>query len=157
HVAFGVELSRSLWRRRLPTDPIERLAVLAPALPTLVTTTGGSVLDAIAGRTPGLTRALFSSAARRALRPRPARTAMPAPGRAPFASVLGAANRCPTPIDPAIIRQGGRDPSAAIKAAVYAAARGDDATATAIMRALGAQPTAGQLAAALRALAPDET
>ncbi len=157
HVAFGVELSRSLWRRRLPTDPVERLAVLAPALPRLVTTTDGSVLDAIAGRTPSLTRALFSSAARRALRPGPARTAMTAPGRAPFASVLNAANRCPAPIDPAIIRQGSRDPAATIKAAVYAAARGDDAAAAAIMRKLGAHPTAGQLAAALQALAPDET
>ena len=45
HVAFGVEASRSLWRRRLPADPVERLAVLAPALGRLVTTTGTSVLD----------------------------------------------------------------------------------------------------------------
>ena len=157
HVAFGVELSRSLWRRRLPTDPVERLAVLSPALARLVTTTGDSVLDAIAGRTPGLTRVLFSSAAHRALRPGPARTSTTAPGMAPFASVLNAANRCPVPIDPAIIRQGSRDPAATIKTAVYAAARGDDAAAATIMRALGGHPTAGQLAAALQALAPDQT
>jgi hypothetical protein len=156
HVAFGVELSRSLWRRRLPADPVERLAVLAPALARFVTTTGGSVLDTVAGRTPGLTRALFSSAARRALRPGPARTAATAPGRARFASVLRAANLCPVPIDPAVIRQGG-DPAAAIKAAVHAAARGDDALAETIMRALGANPTPGQVMAALQALAPDET
>lgn len=157
HVAFGRELSRSLWRRRLPTDPVERLAVLSPALARLVTTAGGSVLDVIAGRTPGLTRALFSSAARRALRPGPARTASTKRGAAPFAEVLAAANRCPLPIDPAAIRQSDGDPETAIKAAVHEAARGDDALASAIMGALGRQPSAGQLAAALQALAPDQT
>lgn len=59
HVAFGVELSRSLWRRRLPVAPVERLSVLSPALGRLTTTTGVSVIDTIAGRTPGLTRALL--------------------------------------------------------------------------------------------------
>ncbi len=72
----------------LPADPVDRLAVLAPALGRLVTTTGASVLDAIAGRTPGITRALLSSAARRALRPGPARTALTADGAAPFGAVL---------------------------------------------------------------------
>jgi hypothetical protein len=156
HVAFGVELSRSLWRRRLPVDPVQRLAVLAPALARLVSTTGGSVLDAIAGRTPGLTRALFSSAARRALRPGPARTATTAAGAAPFAAVLDAANRCPVLMDPAIIGPRLAAPAASIKAAIYAAAHGDDASAAKIMQALGAEPTAGQVAAALRALAPDK-
>lgn len=157
HVAFGVELSRSLWRRRLPTDPVERLAVLSPALARLVTTTGGTALDTVAGRTPALTRALFSSAARRALRPGPARTASTTAGSAPFADVLSAANRCPVPFDPAAIRRDGGDPEAAVKAAVSAASGGDDALTETILRALGAAPRPEKLAAALRALAPDET
>ena len=154
HVAFGVELSRSLWRRRLPTDPVERLAVLSPALGRLATTTGVSVIDTIAGRTPGLTRALLSSAARRALRPGPARTASTAAGTAPFAAVLAAANRCTDRIDPGAIRRTAGDPGGAIKKALFDAGAGDNALAETMLRALGHNPTPGQLAAALRALAP---
>lgn len=156
HVAFGVELSRSLWRRRLPADPVDRLAVLAPALPRLVATTSDSVLDTIAGRTPGLTRALFSSAARRALRPGPARTALTADGVAPFGQVLIAANKCTARPDAAIIRGNGGDPAGAIKKTIIDAANGDNALAAAILAALGNNPSAGKVAAALRALAPDE-
>jgi hypothetical protein len=154
HVAFGVELSRSLWRRRLPTDPVDRLAVLAPALARLVTTNGASVLDAIAGRTPGLTRALLSSAARRALRPGPARTARTTDGTAPFGAVLRAANQCPTRPDAAAISPGGRSAASAIKKAIFDAAGGDGALAEMILGALGDNPSPGKLAAALRALAP---
>ncbi len=157
HVAFGVEVSRSLWRRRLPADPVERLAVLSPALARLVATDGRTVIDTIAGRTPGLTRALFSSAARRALRPGPARTGSTTKGRAPFAAVLAAANQCPVPIDPAAIRRTDRDPAGHIKAAIYAAAGGDEVLAGRILHALGPNPSAGRVAAALQALAPDET
>jgi hypothetical protein len=156
HVAFGVELSRSLWRRRLPADPVDRLAVLAPALPRLVTTTSDSVLDTIAGRTPGLTRAFFSSAARRALRPGPARTALTADGVAPFGQVLIAANKCTDRPDAAIIRGNGGDPAGAIKKAIIDAAGGDNALAGTILGALGNNPSAGKVAAALRALAPDK-
>jgi len=156
HVAFGVEVSRSLWRRRLPTDPVDRLAVLAPALARLVTTTSDSVLDAIADRTPGLSHALFSSAARRALRPGPARTALTADGVAPFGSVLTAANKCAARPDAAIIRGNGGDPAGAIKKAVVDAAGGDGALAGIILGALGNNPSAGKVAAALRALAPDK-
>ena len=156
HVAFGVEVSRSLWRRRLPADPVDRLAVLAPALARLVTTAGASVLDTIAGRTPGLTRALLSSAARRALRPGPARTARTADGAAPFGRVLRAANQCPTRPDAAAIRPTGRGSAGAIKKAIIDAAGGDDALADTILRALGDNPSPGKVAAALRALAPGE-
>jgi len=156
HVAFGVELSRSLWRRRLPADPIDRLAVLAPALSRLVTTTGDSVLDTIAGRTPGLTRALFSSAARRALRPGPARTALTSKGVAPFGAVLSAANKCGDRPDAAAIRPTGRDTDEPTRRAIREAA-GDDALADRILTALGPNPGPGRVAAALRALAPDET
>jgi hypothetical protein len=156
HVAFGVEASRSLWRRRLPADPADRLAVLGPALGRLVTTTGASVLDAIAGRTPGLTRALLSSAARRALRPGPARTALTAAGVAPFGAVLVAANACAERPDAAVIRRTRNDPGRAIKKAVIDAARGDAVLATTILRALGNSPSVGKVAAALRALAPGD-
>ena len=156
HVAFGVEVSRSLWRRRLPTDPVERLAVLAPALGRLVTTAGKSVIDTIAGRTPDLSRALLSSAARRALRPGPARTALTTNGAAPFGHVLIAANDCPEIRDAAEIRQNGGDPLPAIERAVLDAARGNRELARPILQALGNNPSAAKLAAALRALEPDE-
>jgi len=157
HVAFGVELSRSLWRRRLPADPVDRLAVLAPALARLVTTTGEPVLDAIAGRTPGLTRALFSSAARRVLRPGPARTALTSDGSASFGKVLKVANSCEARPDAAAIRRGDENPEDSVKRAIYEAAGDDDALAAAIVNALGSNPSPGLVSAALRALAPDET
>jgi hypothetical protein len=156
HVAFGVELSRSLWRRRLPADPVNRLAVLAPALARLVTTTNTSVLDAIAGRTPDLTRALFSSAARRALRPGPARTALTADGSAPFGAVLKEANQCRERPDPAQIRRTGDDPLPQIRKALTDAAGGDAKLADFVLNLLGPNPSPGAVAAALRALAPDE-
>jgi hypothetical protein len=157
HVAFGVEISRSLWRRRLPADPVDRLAVLAPALGRLVTTTGESVLDTIAGRTPGLTRALFASASRRILRPGPARIALTSNGSAPFGAVLAVANECNERPDPAMIRPTGADPGEEVRKAIRDAAAGDPALAGAILTALGANPNPGRVAAALRALAPDET
>jgi hypothetical protein len=154
YVAFGVEASRSLWRRRLPADPVERLAVLAPALGRLVTTTGTSVLDAVAGRTPGLTRALLSSAARRALRPGPARVARTAAGVAPLGAMLTAANQCAQPADAALIRPGGGDAPGAVKRAIVDAASGDQALAATVLNALGSNPSPGKVAGALRALAP---
>ncbi len=157
HVAFGVELSRSLWRRRLPADPVDRLAVLAPALARLVTTTREPVLDAIAGRTPGLTRALFSSAARRVLRPGPARTALTSEGSAPFGKVLRIANTCEARKDAARIHQGDADPQELLKRAIHEAAGDDRALADAILNALGQNPSPGRVSAALRALAPDDT
>lgn len=157
HVAFGVEVSRSLWRRRLPDDPIARLAVLAPALARLVTTTGEPVLDTIAGRTPGLTRALFSSAARRVLRPGPARTSLTASGSAPFGAVLQVANECGERPDPAMIRRGDADPRDSLRRAIRDAAGDDRDLAEAILNALGSNPSPGRIAAALRALAPDDT
>ncbi|MDM0109868.1 hypothetical protein QTH97_33490 [Variovorax sp. J22R24] len=157
HVAFGVELSRSLWRRRLPADPAARLAVLAPALGRLATSTGASVLDTIAGRTPGLTRALFSSAARRVLRPGPARAALTATGRAPLAAVIAAANQCPDRPDAAAIRRAHNDPARTLRQLVVDAADGDRALAEAMLNALGDNPSPGRIAAALRALAPDDS
>lgn len=154
HVALGVEASRSLWRRRLPPLPADRLAILLPALGRMVTTTGTSALDEIAGRTPQLTRGLLSSAARRALRPGPARTALAANGREPFGAALVAANECASERDPAEIRPARGNSAAAIKQAVFDAAGGDEELAVAVLRHLGENPSAGALEAAFRALAP---
>jgi hypothetical protein len=163
HVALGVEASRSVWRRRVPTlaAAADLLAVLLPVLGRLPTD-GGTVLDAVAGHTPGLSRALFSSAARRALRPGPARTARAADGAADLGAVLRSANRCPAPADdPADIPpRRDVDPrrvEEATKTAVEAAADGDEDLAGRILdRLLGAgrPPSPADLTAALLALAP---
>jgi hypothetical protein len=102
HLALGLEAARSLWRRRVPTDPVAALAVLGPTLGRLPSASGGTVLDAVAGRTPLFARALWSSAARRALRPGPARTSVAEEGAGDFNRVLRVARECPEPVpDPA--------------------------------------------------------
>ena len=98
HLTFGLAAARSLWRRRVPeeSDPIARLALLGPALARIPVEGGTTALDHLAGRVPGrLVPALFSSAARRALRPGPARSAQAAPGAGALVAVLGVANTCP--------------------------------------------------------------
>ena len=167
HVALGVEASRSLWRRRLPApasagaDPAatlsaaaDRLAVLGPVLGRLPSSSGGTVLDDLAGHSPPLGRALLSSAARRALRSGPARTALAQAGAGRFGAVLTVASTCPPEtVDPADIRDGRGNPAEAVKRAVVAAA-GDGALAGRILDRLGDSPSEGLLVAALRALAP---
>lgn len=163
HVALGVEATRSLWRRRLPPDPgatsslaaaADRLAMLAPVLGRLPSRSGSTVLDDVAGRSPQLGRALLSSSARRALRPGPARAALAQPGAGRLGAVLIAANTCPPDrVDPADIRSGG-NASDAVKQAVLAAADGDAGLASEILDHLGADPSGGQLVAALRAMVP---
>lgn len=175
HVALGVEASRSIWRRRVPklpadlgADPAKTqaaaaalVAVLGPVLGRLPTG-GGTVLDGIAGRTPQLGRALFASAARRVLRPGPARTARAKTGAGDLGAMLQVANDCPkAATDPADIRTGRDvvpgDVERAVKEAVVAAAGGDHVLAGRILDRLGkggGVPFSGDLAAALRALAP---
>jgi hypothetical protein len=128
HVALGIEASRSLWRRHVPPDPggdpaaaAARLAVLAPALGRLTTATGTNALSEIAGRTPGLGRALFSSAGRRALRPGPARTSLVEPGAAEPGSVLLVANDCPPRADDLADIPGGRVEEDRLREAAWAA------------------------------------
>ena len=156
HVALGIEASRSLWRRRVPTAPVERLAVLAPVLGRLPTTTGGAALGALVGRTAQLGPALLSSAARRVLRPGPARTALAEPGAGALARVLEAANECPADaVDPADILEGeGGDPERATKEAIWTAADGDEDLAARVLEHLDRVPGVAALAAALRAMAP---
>ena len=156
HVALGVEASRSLWRRRVETAASggELLGVLAPVLGRLPATTGGTVLNGATRHTPDFTPALLSSAARRVLRPGPARTALAKAGASRYGDVLEvAATRCPEDTeDPADIPRRAGDP--AIKEAVFEAAQGEDALAGEILNRLGDSPSLGLLAAALAALAP---
>jgi hypothetical protein len=175
HVALGVEASRSMWRRRVPKLPADPgadpaatqaaagdlVATLAPVLARLPADTGGTVLDAIAGRTPSLGRALFSSAARRVLRSGPARTARIAGGAAGLGAVIGAANVCPgRKDDPADVPDDRQpDPGRverAVKALILAATGNDDALTSRIMdRVLpGGTLSSSQLAGALLALTP---
>jgi hypothetical protein len=104
HLTFGLAAARSLWRRRVPkeSNPAARLALLGPALER-IPAAGHSftALVHIDGRVPGrLVPALFSSAARRVLRPGPARSAHAAPGAGGLEAVLKAANRCPPAPEP---------------------------------------------------------
>jgi hypothetical protein len=149
HLGLGLEAARTLWRRRVPADPVGRLAVLSPVLGRLPERSAGTALDAVAGRAR-LTRALFSSAARRALRPGSARTIRAAEGAVDPRAALGTACRCPpAPSDPV-----GGDPELMIKEAIYAAAHGHDALAAQAVAELPAAPSPDLLSAVLAALDP---
>ncbi len=162
NLAFGLEASRSLWRRHVPEDPVERLAVLAPVLGRLPAQGDGTILDQISGRTPLMVRALWSSAARRALRPGPARSALAAPGANRFEKILELASDCPEPApDPdAIPLRGDADHDAqlsATKEAIDNAGRQDPELAAEIADRLlgaGSPPAVELLAAILAALDP---
>jgi hypothetical protein len=93
-LTFGLAAVRSLWDRRLPTDPAQRLQLYGPSL-RRIPTTGGSVLDAISGSGRALAPRFFSSAARRVLRPGPARTALASPKATHPTNLLDQANTCP--------------------------------------------------------------
>jgi hypothetical protein len=162
HLALGLEASRSLWRRHVPpdSDPVARLAVLGPVLARLPTLASGTVLEDITGRTPLLASALWSSAARRALRQGPARTAGAAPGAADPVAVLRAAATCPPNVDdPAAIPEGPIDPdqqAQAVHDLLLRAASGDRALEQLLDGWLvaGASPSIGRLAAVLAAIDP---
>ena len=95
HAVMGVAASRSLWRRRVPAEPAERLWMLGPSMKRLLTTTG-TVADLVSADDRTMPRGTFSAAARRVLRPGPARTSLAASAPRP-AAVLEAANRPPAP------------------------------------------------------------
>jgi hypothetical protein len=111
HAVMGVVASRSLWRRRVPADPVERLWMLGPSLRRLVTS-GGTVADLATGEDRTIARGTFSAAARRVLRRGPARTRLAASTPTP-AAVVEAANKPPVappstidglPLDPDALR-----------------------------------------------------
>jgi hypothetical protein len=66
---LGLLASRSLWKRRMPTDASRRLGVLGPALRDVLAASG-PVADVMEHEDRALERSLFSSAAQRALRRR---------------------------------------------------------------------------------------
>jgi hypothetical protein len=94
----GLHASGGLWSTRLPADPLHRLWVLGPALRRVVST-DGIVADLATAAGRALPAGIFSTAARRILRPGPARTRRLSKPFTP-ADVLVAANRCPVPPRP---------------------------------------------------------
>ncbi|AKF86651.1 hypothetical protein MFUL124B02_30905 [Myxococcus fulvus 124B02] len=96
NLTLGLGASRSLWKRRLPTDPMQRLWLYGPSLRRMVTGQG-SVLGQVAGGDRPLPPRLFSSAARRVLRRGPARTDLAQPEAALPSRVLPFANTCALP------------------------------------------------------------
>jgi hypothetical protein len=96
HLACGLAVSTSLWERRLPADPAAQLALFGPAL-RRVMTDSGSLAARVTGPERPLDTGWFSTAARRALRRGPARTALARPEASDPTFLLAAANRCPDP------------------------------------------------------------
>jgi hypothetical protein len=100
----GLAAGGSLWVRRLPGTPEERLALFGPALARVAVTDaaggGATVLAAITDRDNGrgngrpMPPALLSSAARRMLRPGTARARQAQPGALAPAAIVAAANSC---------------------------------------------------------------
>lgn len=100
----GLAAAGSLWTRRLPMSPEDRLVLFGPALARVAavdTPSGDStVLSAITDPYNGdhngrpMPPALLSSAARRMLRPGTARARQAKPGALAPASIIRAANSC---------------------------------------------------------------
>ena len=97
HLTLGLRAAGSLWDRRVPTDSVARLATLSPLLGRMPVDVGGSALAAVAGRTPTMASALFSSAARRMLRRRGPLARAAVPGATSLAGLITASNTCPEP------------------------------------------------------------
>lgn len=91
----GLAATRSLWDRRLPTDEIHRLQVLGPAMVRLATPQGNSVLDHVTASAHAMLSALFSSAARRLLRPGTARARQVQEGALAPGPLFERLNTCP--------------------------------------------------------------
>lgn len=98
-LVLGLSASASLWRRRVPSDPIERLWLAGPGLRRIVTE-DGPLADLATGPGRPLPRGIFSSAARRVLRRGPVRTALAAKEATAPGRVLEVANTCPPPPKP---------------------------------------------------------
>ena len=98
----GLAAGGSLWSRRLPSAPESRITLFGPALARVAATGGSgaavlsSITDPDAGRNNGrpMPPALFSSAARRMLRPGTARARQAKAGALDMPAIVAAANRC---------------------------------------------------------------
>jgi hypothetical protein len=95
HLTLGLAASRSLWKRRVPANPIERLWLLGPSMRRLLTP-DGSVSDLATADERTMPRGTFSAAARRVLRAGPARTAIAAAPPTPI-ELITSSNRQPPP------------------------------------------------------------
>lgn len=124
-LALGVMVSRSLWRRRVPEDPVHRLVVLAPSLPKLPAAGGGFVGNQLAGHTPQLGPTLLSLAARRALRAGTGRSRLARPGAHAVPALVAVAADCPDRTLGYDVLESPEpepgDPWGAVKEAIYAA------------------------------------
>jgi hypothetical protein len=101
-LAAGLLNAQSLWRRRLPADPRERLMLLGSTSRRLRAKTSagaqGSVLDLVTGAGRPLPRAIFASGVRRLLRPNTALARHLSTGIVPpRVVILQQANTCPPP------------------------------------------------------------
>lgn len=113
HLGMGLRAVRGLWDRRVPDDPVAALAVLSPMLGRLPTA-GGTVLDELDHRTPSLVPALFSSAAKRLLRPRGPVARAAQDGATGLGTLIGlAATTCPPTAPPPPGQEGVSDALAA--------------------------------------------
>jgi hypothetical protein len=94
-LTLGLAATRSLWEHRLPVDDMHRLQVLGLAMARLETPQGGSVLDHVTVTARPLPPALFSSAARRLLRPGTARARLANAGALAPGALFERMNTCP--------------------------------------------------------------
>ena len=94
-LTMGQLAARSLWNRHLPTDPLQRLQIFGPAMRRIITP-DGTVHHQIDKPILAMPANLFSSAARRVLRPGPARTTLAKSGATNPRLILESANRCPS-------------------------------------------------------------
>ncbi|MBJ6613913.1 hypothetical protein H4K38_11040 [Streptomyces sp. I3(2020)] len=95
-LACGLLAGQSLWTRRLPDEPARQVHLLAPLMRRM-RATHGTAMTAITGADTPLDPALFSSAARRALRRGCAAVRHTWSGVVGRENLLAAANRCPPP------------------------------------------------------------
>jgi hypothetical protein len=100
-LAFGLMATRSLWRRRLPADPVQQLYLFGPTLRRLPArngaTDGASAMDLVTGGARSLPRAALSTAARRLLRPGDGIGRHAQPHATDRGTLLNAINHCAPP------------------------------------------------------------
>jgi hypothetical protein len=89
----GLQAARGLWNQRLPANPRHRLLLYGPSMRRIVSQ-NGPVLGQVTGGERPMPPALFSTAARRILRPGPARTALAQPAATLPEAILEEANTC---------------------------------------------------------------
>ncbi len=94
NLAWGLLTGGTLWARHLPQDAHARLVALSPLMRRM-RTKQGTALGYITQTDSPLTPAMFSSAARRVLRPGTARTIHSADGPLTLADFLQKVNTCP--------------------------------------------------------------